>query len=347
VIINKNDVAAFLDGLRAEYRVFAPAVTDGVGGYRILAAGGDLAWGGVNTSRPPKEILFPQSEKLYSYRLGADGVEIQPHYDVERNIIFGIRPCDAKSFKHLDNVFLGQEYRDVYYQKRRENTLLIGMACLEPAGTCFCTWLGGGPFATDGLDLLWVDLGDRYLVQVLTPQGKALIEGRPFFLPATEADRRAASAAEARAKDRMRPAPDLSQVKPWLAASFNASFWEHVCEKCIGCAVCSYLCPTCHCFDLSDEAAGSQALAGARVRTWDTCAFPLFTLQASGYNPRPTGKERFRQRIMHKFCYFAENWGEAACVGCGRCIINCPVNLDIREVLAQIAAQAAGAGMSQ
>lgn len=347
MIINKSDIAAFLDSFRDEYRVFAPAVADGVSGYRILTAGSELTWQGLNTQRPPKEVLFPQSERLYSYEIGANGVQISAHYDDRKKVVFGIRPCDARSFHYLDYVFLGQEYQDVYYRKRRENTLLIGMACLEPAKTCFCTSLGGGPFATDGLDLLWVDLGDRYLVQVLTPQGKALVASKPFFSPASEADYRAAAAAEARARAQMLPALDLSRVKPWLDAGFNAPFWERVSEKCIGCAVCTYLCPTCHCFDLSDEAATDRFLAGVRIRTWDTCAFPLFTLHASGHNPRPTGKERFRQRVMHKFCYFVQNWGEAACVGCGRCVVNCPVNLDIREVLAQIAVQDAGAGMGQ
>lgn len=345
MIIDKSTVAGFLDSLLAEYQVFAPTVADGVSGFRMLTAGGEPAWQGLNTQRPPKEVLFPQSETLYSYEVGAAGVRLREYYDEKRKVVFGIRPCDARSFRCLDRVFLEQQYQDAYYAKRRRNTLLIGMACSAPASTCFCTWVRGGPFARDGLDVLFVDLGDRYLVQAITSGGAALINSRaPFFRPASEADRQAAVEAEKTATARIQPVPDLSGVKPWLATGFNAPLWERVFEKCIGCAVCTYLCPTCHCFDLSDEAEGDQALRGVRIRTWDTCAFPLFTLRASGHNPRPTGKERFRQRVMHKFCYFVENWGETACVGCGRCIINCPVNLDIREVLREILAQGAGAG---
>ncbi|MEW5762238.1 MAG: 4Fe-4S dicluster domain-containing protein [Bacillota bacterium] len=347
MIIAKDDLPTFLDGLLGTYQVFVPLADGGESRYVPLAPGGTFTWQGVNTRKPPKEILFPQSEVLYSYEVGGDRVELREHFDKTKRVVFGIRPCDARSFLHLDRVFLEQEHQDPYYRERRENAVMVGMACLEPASTCFCTSLGGGPFAADGLDLLFIDLGDRYLVRRVTPRGEALLREQPaLFRPAGEADRLAAREAEEKAKSLMSPIPDLSGVKPWLDAGFGDPLWDRVYEKCIGCAVCTYLCPTCHCFDLTDEAEENQCVSGVRIRTWDTCAFPLFTLHASGHNPRPTGKERFRQRVMHKFRYFVENWGEAACVGCGRCIINCPVNLDIREVLREIMARAAGAGVS-
>ncbi len=109
--------------------------------------------------------------------------------------------------------------------------------------------------------------------------------------------------------------------------------WGDLTETCLGCGVCTYLCPTCHCFDICDEAATA---AGERIRVWDSCQFPLFTQEASGANPRPSGKERFRQRIMHKFSYLPKERDMAGCVGCGRCVAECPVNLDIREVLEKL-----------
>ena len=125
---------------------------------------------------------------------------------------------------------------------------------------------------------------------------------------------------------------DLNTIKQKLEQGYDNALWDSLHEKCIGCGTCTFLCPTCHCFDILDEGADK----GERIRIWDSCMFPLFTLHASGSNPRPTGKQRFRQRVMHKFKYFVDNNGRAACTGCGRCIEYCPVNLDIRVVLGVI-----------
>jgi ferredoxin len=125
----------------------------------------------------------------------------------------------------------------------------------------------------------------------------------------------------------------LENIEGKLEKIFTDSLWDTISQKCVGCGVCTYLCPTCYCFDVLDEAKGSQ---GKRIRVWDSCQFPLFTLQSSGENPRPSGKERMRQRIMHKFNYYPGNYDGVACVGCGRCVRECPVNLDIREILTQI-----------
>ncbi|NLW25671.1 MAG: 4Fe-4S binding protein [Clostridia bacterium] len=115
-----------------------------------------------------------------------------------------------------------------------------------------------------------------------------------------------------------------------LEVIYRSPLWRELQEKCVNCGVCTFLCPTCHCFDLTDDQKGKK------VRSWDSCMFASFTKQASGHNPRPTGAERLRQRVMHKFRYFFENHGIFACVGCGRCVEKCPVNLDIREVLQRI-----------
>lgn len=333
MIIEKAAVAKFLDDLQREYVVYVPQQKEGYSEYAQLDSGSRFFWEGLNTQKPPKEALFPQGETLYSYELGRDGPDPRAHFDEHKRILFGIRPCDAKSFCCLDRVFTEQEYRDTYYQKRRKNTALIGLACLTPARTCFCTSLGGGPFDIDGLDLLWVDLGERYAVRVITPKGEALIKNCLEFKPAGEADWEAVWKLEERTLGKMAPVLDLSKLKKRLDKNFSEPVWDRVCEKCIGCAACTYLCPTCHCFDLSYEMEGNR---GVCIRTWDSCAFPLFTLSASGHNPRPAGKDRYRQRVMHKFRYFVENWGVVSCVGCGRCIIHCPVNLDIRDVLRQI-----------
>ena len=126
---------------------------------------------------------------------------------------------------------------------------------------------------------------------------------------------------------------ETGALKKSLDNLFEDPLWNKLAEKCLGCGICTYLCPACHCFDILDEEAGPD---GKRIRIWDSCQFPLFTLQTSGFNPRPKVKERFRQRIMHKFSYLVDEHGVFGCSGCGRCVTACPVNLDIRQALNDI-----------
>jgi ferredoxin len=249
----------------------------------------------------------------------------------QKRVLLGVRPCDARANLLLDNVFAAEDYEDVYYTNKRENTVIIGLGCRQPLSTCFCTSFGGGPFSKEGLDILLVDIGDKYLVDIVTDKGRRILTDE--FKEATEQEIKLAGKIKSRAEKRIKSPIKIEGVKEKLDSMFEDSFWERLSEKCIGCGVCSYLCPTCHCFDITDEAKNSR---GRRVRNWDSCMFPLFTLQASGHNPRPTGKERMRQRIMHKFNYFMENYEQPACVGCGRCIRDCLVNMDIRKVLKEI-----------
>ena len=319
-------IAAFLDDLLEAHRVFAPVKRDGLVSFEPINGGDEALLDFRNSKRAPKEIFFPCSETLFAYQEGE--ITDVPLPD-ERRVVFSLRPCDARSLILLDKVFDAPDYQDPYYVARRENTVVIGLGCNQPLSTCFCTALGGGPFAVDGLDLLFTDLGDRYLVEAITERGEALVAGSPHFRQATEADVNLKAEIAARAEQAV-SGPSVEGVKEQLDGMYDDPFWDELHEKCLGCGVCTYLCPTCHCFDILDEAEGSR---GRRVRIWDSCQFPLFTLHASGHNPRPSGKERMRQRVMHKFRYFVENFGEVACVGCGRCVRECPVNMDIREVL--------------
>ena len=126
---------------------------------------------------------------------------------------------------------------------------------------------------------------------------------------------------------------DFSGVKEKADASFDSPVWERIARICLGCGVCTYVCPTCHCFDITDETAGT---GGVRLRTWDACQYPLYTMHASGHNPRPAKRARMRQRIMHKYSYTVDTAGTVSCTGCGRCVRQCPVNLDIRQMLAAV-----------
>ncbi|MGQ9823453.1 MAG: 4Fe-4S dicluster domain-containing protein [Desulfotomaculales bacterium] len=330
LLLNKDQITSWLNKLIPAYQVFAPVKEGDYFCFQQISSGEQAVLNYTNSRIPPKEILFPRSEELFCYRCETGGVQLTEQVDESKKVVVGVRPCDAKSFLLLDKVFNGEQYVDPYYLTRRNNTILVGLGCNQPAATCFCTALGGGPFSTEGLDLLFVDLGDQYLVEVLTERGKELLSG--MELPA--ADQKAQEAARTVKEGAVPPSRiDLGGLKYRLDVNFDDPIWALLAEKCLGCAACTYTCPTCHCFDIVDEATGKE---GCRIRNWDACMFPLFTLHGSGHNPRPTGKERFRQRIMHKFKYFVDNYGAIACVGCGRCILSCPVNLDIRQVIEQI-----------
>jgi sulfhydrogenase subunit beta (sulfur reductase) len=333
--IAKTEIVGLLNNLIRDYRVFAPVEQNGFITFQEIHSGREAFLNYINSRKPPKEIFFPQSERLFGYDLNRRegwGVK-EPTLEEKPRIIFGIRPCDARSLVLLDNVFDGKPYKDPYYTAKRKTTTIIALGCNQPCSTCFCTSLGGGPFSQDGSDLLLVDTGEKYAVQVVTEKGRKLAKEHNEFKKAEEHSLSLMRDTIKTAKALMRPTIDVGKVTEKLHGMFHDHFWDLVSEKCLGCAVCTYLCPTCHCFDITDEVVSQT---GERVRTWDSCAFPSFTLEASGVNPRPSNKERYRQRIMHKFDYFVANHGIAACVGCGRCIKECPVNLDIRVVLNSI-----------
>lgn len=330
LLLKKDQVTNWLNKLMQTYQVFAPEKEDNYFYFRQISSGDQATLDYNNSSIPPKEVLFPRSEKLFCYRNDAGGVQLTEQVDEEKKVVFGIRPCDAKSFLLLDKVFNGDQYKDPYFLNRRNSTVLVGLGCSQPAATCFCTALGGGPFSQEGLDILLTDIGDQYLVEVLTGRGRELLSEMELPAAGQEAQDAALAVKESAACSSL---VDLGGLKYRLDVNFYDSIWDILAEKCLGCGACTYSCPTCHCFDIVDEVDGKE---GCRLRNWDACMFPQFTLHGSGHNPRPSGKERFRQRVMHKFKYFVDNYGATACVGCGRCIVNCPVNLDIRQVIEQI-----------
>jgi ferredoxin len=153
------------------------------------------------------------------------------------------------------------------------------------------------------------------------------------FEDAQEKDRERLAKVKKQAEEKIKSKVVIEGLEEKLDKIFDSPFWDRVHQRCLGCAICTYLCSTCHCFALLDERVNSRE---QRVRSWDSCMFPDFTLEASGHNPRISNRERMRQRVMHKFNYFVKNFGETACVGCGRCIQNCPVNIDIREIIEEI-----------
>ncbi|HHX86570.1 MAG TPA: (4Fe-4S)-binding protein [Firmicutes bacterium] len=281
-----------------------------------------------NTTVPPKAHLFPQTETLYRFQPG--NIKVETPSLEEESVLLGVRPCDARAISIVERLF-GGEIDDPYFRRRRELVTLVGVACREPGINCFCTSVGGGPASTEGLDLLLVDLGESYYLQAVTGKGEALLEATRHLLQ--KAPEEAVNRKEQlvnQSAEKIRRSIDLRGIPEGLPTLWEDPLWRDTAAACLGCGICTYLCPTCHCFDIQDELEGRQ---GRRYRNWDSCMFSEYSLHASKHNPRPTRRERTRNRINHKYNYFVQKFGVIACVGCGRCINLCPVNIDLLEVL--------------
>jgi ferredoxin len=338
-ILSKKTFPQWVKKLQA-YRIYAPSRDGDVWNYEPVSDPEDVDLEFLTTTLSPKKIIFPQREIYFEFRKSE---EDQPEIDEilpedEPTIVFGVRPCDAKAVTLTDLVF-GGDFEDVYYWKRRNQTYLVGLACNTPPSTnCFCLSVDGSPHSTDGLDILLTDLGDKYYVQTLTKKGDKLLDpAKKLFTAPKHADKKELQKIHTESEKKMkRQIKDLKKIPPKLKEMWDSPFWDEEAMSCLRCGICTYMCPTCHCFDINDEVLASAPLKGQRVRTWDTCQFPDFTMHSSGHNPRPDKASRLRQRIMHKFQYFVENHQHYQCTGCGRCITSCPVGIDIIQVLDKV-----------
>jgi ferredoxin len=272
-----------------------------------------------NTYKSPKEFLFPQFEKIMTVNHEGELVEDEPG---PPTVIFGVKPCDLEALKVMTAVFTQGKFRDVYYERNWNNTRLIGTGCQTEQPGCFCRQRGLDPGYSQAGDIFMIDCGESYLAELITGNGRDLLA--EFELETTAVTpEKSVSVEPERILDIQSSEQDL----------FNKIDWATIAEKCLGCGTCTYICPACHCFEFKDS---SEKGAHYRYRCWDSCMYPKFTLHASGHNPRSSQKERFRQRVMHKFHYLKQNTGYIACTGCGRCLRGCPAGMNIRAIVAEI-----------
>jgi sulfhydrogenase subunit beta (sulfur reductase) len=341
-LLPKKDLVGFIAALAEKREVWAPVRIQGQDASRFgrIERPEDICLDFVNTKLPVKELFFPQREVLFTFKPG-ERSSAQASTQVHDRVVLGVRPCDAAALELFDRVFVDESQTasplaasktagslvDPYYKERRDKTTLIGLACNAPGQACFCTATEGGPHSTRGLDLLLVDLGDRFLARPVTAKGEALTKG---LAEAKDKDIKQADELDKKARAAMEFAIELKQLQKGLDKAFDHEVWLQLSLPCVNCGICTYVCPTCHCFDVTDE---EYRYSGARIRTWDSCQFSLFTRHASGHNPRPDGMSRMRNRTLHKFCYFPKTQGKVLCVGCGRCIFECPAGIALRETL--------------
>lgn len=285
----------------------------------------------LNTVRSAKDFFFPQTENLVDFKLKGKEIEISdPRTEHENFVLFGVRACDARSFTILDKVFLVDPV-DTYYQSRREHGTVVTLACTKPEETCFCSVFGIDAAAPEGDARCFIE-GETVYFEALTEKGEAFLETVSPLL--TDSDDSAVKAQQEKTREILQKLPLKNLSLEGFGAEnllklFDSEKWAELSESCLGCGTCTFVCPTCQCYDIRDFDTGNGV---KRFRCWDSCMYSDFTKMAHG-NPRVSQLERFRQRFMHKLVYFpANNNGEYGCVGCGRCLAKCPISMNIVKV---------------
>jgi len=335
--IDKKDWAKGLEKSKAAYRLIGPVPdkNKNTSEFKELDKDEfpDLAVACSTLS--PKAVALPSSEVMFEYTTDKtkDDCNLMkiPEKDCTARAVIGIRPYDAAAMLLVKKNFDTEQYRDPYWCNAYEACTFVGLAINEPDSLDFSTSTKSGPFDTFGLDVLLVDTGDCYLAQVITDKGQAYLSAAGWEAEAGNGASKQIEDLKNAAEAKITSKISFDKIKSKSVLDlYNADFWEDATFACINCGTCTFVCPTCWCFDIQEETDG---MTGKRFKSWDSCMFSLFTLHTTGHNPRGTKFHRARQRFMHKLKYFMDKYNDGImCVGCGRCIRMCPVNIDIRTV---------------
>ena len=329
-ILKKNQIEEALNRMADQAEVFVPLQRETQTGFYPWKSYDNttdtLVLDELNVSLPPKQVVFPQTDKMYSFKQNGVEIDIDKVYEeIEPQVVFGIRACDLQGIACLDLVFLTKGYEDNFYKARRDNLTIVAQACYKPGKACFCSSMGVDPVHPQA-DVIISDLGDEgYAWEDKTEKGQALTEKIANLLEEKEAKL---------------PEPqdftlkvEYDGVAEKLKEMFEHPIWEQLSEPCQTCGICTYLCPTCHCFDIQVKTWGDE---GYRFRCYDSCMYEEYTREAGGGNPRGKVSERFRNRFLHKLEFFQERYGTPLCTGCGRCIIACPTGISIVQLIEKI-----------
>ena len=300
--------------------------------YDKYSNGAEVSLFTLKTNKSPKDMFFPQTEDLMKFKVDGQKIEIiDTRKEAQPFVVMGVKACDYKAFEVLDRVFLVDPI-DTYYKTKREAGIIITLACDRPEESCFCKAFNIDASSPLGDITTW-KVDDKLFWKANTQKGKDLTEKvKDLF---TEGDEKAVEKAKQEITETISKLPfsniDVNALsKDEMLDTFKSDKWSKLSEACLGCGTCTFVCPTCQCFDIREFNANDKIM---RFRCWDSCMYKDFTKTAGG-QPRPTQMQRFRQRFMHKLVYYPENNdGLYSCVGCGRCVKKCPSHLNIVKVI--------------
>ena len=330
--ISKNNLNALYAAIAQQNDLFLPVKTAGQTNFGLWTEAADVDIDTLKTVKSAKDIFFPQSESLYQVRRQEGKFEIQGQALREKPfVVLGIRGCDVKGMEVLDKVFLSDPV-DGFYAARRQLGTVVSLACGRPETSCFCKVFGVDCAEPAGDVVTWL-VGDTLYWEARTQKGEQLTQMLGDLLENADSQAVTQEQEKIRAIVERLPYSKLSLEK-WGAAAadknFDSPLWEELYHPCLACGTCTFVCPTCQCYDIKDYTTGSGV---QRYRCWDSCMYSDFTMMAHGNN-RTSQMQRFRQRFMHKLAYFpANNNGMFSCVGCGRCVDKCPSHLNIVKVI--------------
>lgn len=307
--------------------------------YRLRQREDDALFGYVVGPHSWKRFVFPPSERLVTIRRRDEAPQATAVLPAPEPVAFvGVRACEIAALDVLDRTFVGGPHVDPRYAARRSGAFVLAVNCLEPGELCFCASMGTGPRAEAGYDLCLTELGDRFLLEVGSPRGQAVVD-RLAVTPATPVDEQTLDRGIAGACASMGRAMDPRGLPELLFGNLDHAQWDDVAERCLSCGNCTQVCPTCFCQSKEHPTVVGDDTA-AQVRSWDSC-FTDDHAAVHGGTFRPTIKDRYRQWLTHKVGSWVSQYGVSGCVGCGRCIAWCPVGIDITEEVAAIRADPA------
>lgn len=332
--ISADKLDELFSAIAGNNTLYLPVDSNGGAKYEKWESGKTLS-NALNTVRSAKDFFFPQTENLMDFKMEGKNIEvIDTREECEDFVIFGVRACDVKSFEVLDRVFLA-EPADSYYKNRREHAVIVSMACNKPHETCFCGTFGIDASEPEG-DIVCYRTDDAVYMDAKTEKGEKLLATLGGVTE--ETDGAACVQQKEIIKERLAKLPLASLSADAFGSGktsefFNAPEWSELSESCLGCGTCTFVCPTCQCYDIKDFNTGHGV---KRFRCWDSCMYSDFTKMSAG-QPRLTQLERFRQRFMHKLVYYpTNNDGLFSCVGCGRCMAKCPIQMNIVKVMKKL-----------
>ncbi len=308
------------------------------GTYRLRRRGDEALFGFVVGPHSAKQFFHPPAVRLWQAKRTEQLFQIEEDVpDVRKSALIGVRSCDLHAIAVQDRVFLEGPFADPWYRARREAAFLVAINCGKAGGTCFCVSMNTGPKATSGFDLALTEIlevGRHYfVVETGSERGAGILRQLPCRA-ARPGEEEAAELVVRKTAGQMGRTMDTTDIQGVLYRNGEHPRWENVAERCLACANCTMVCPTCFCTTVEDSAdlAGDHA---ERWQKWDSC----FTMDFSyihGGSVRSSSKARYRQWMTHKLATWIDQFGTSGCVGCGRCITWCPVAIDITEELRAI-----------